>query len=375
MKYFIKTYGCQMNVADSEKIAQALEEKGYQPAESMEKADLVVINSCSVRQSAENRVFGLVNNLRNLRGWRQPSSEVKRPRIILTGCMVGSALGKRKRYSLAQLKRRLPQVDKFQPIEDLIGQKRFSPQCKRDKAFVSIMRGCDNFCTYCVVPYGRGSEKSRPMEEIYREIKKLVRGGCKEITLLGQNVNSYGKDLKIKNWKFNKNLKLKIRDFRKKYKNNFAVLLALLHLIKGLKRIDFITSNPHDMAEGIIEAMKLPKISRQLHLAVQSGDDQILKKMNRKYTSRQFLDLVKKIKRSIPEIQISTDIIVGFPGETKEQFQNTVELCRQIGFNKAYISKYSPRPGTAAAKLEDNVPYQEKRKRWQILDKLINKSN
>lgn len=353
MKYFIKTFGCQMNESDSEKIAGAFQLKGYKPAKTVDEAEVVVINTCSVRQSAEDRVLGLVNNLTKLS---------KKPKIILTGCML--------RYTLFQLKRILPEVDEFVNLQELI--KEVSPLHQDKKhAWVPIMKGCDNFCTYCVVPYARGKEKSRSIEEIYCQVKELVKRGYKEITLLGQNVNSYHqkKKFRIKD----KKLELEIKNLEKKYQNQFALLLALLHQIKGLKKIKFITSNPHDLTDDIIQAMKLPKIDRYLHLPVQSGDDQILKKMNRKYTVQQYLDLIKKIKKEIPNIKIGTDIIVGFPGETKKQFQNTVKLSKKVGFKVAYIAKYSPRLGTAAYKLKDNIPYTEKKRRWQILNKLINK--
>jgi len=368
--YYIQTFGCQMNKADSERIAGAYQLKGYQPAKSYQDADVVIINTCSVRQSAEDRVLGLVNNLRHLRGGRMDSSEAeekRKPKIILTGCML--------RYALYRLKKMLPDVDEFIKLEDLIPKNlntKYYIRNTKNHAWVSIMRGCDNFCTYCVVPYARGREVSRPFDEIYWEVKKLVKEGYKEITLLGQNVNSYGKNLKFKI--ANAKLKLQTQNLQKKYENNFAVLLELLHSIKELKKIKFLTSNPQDLTDDIIKAMKLPKIDRYLHLAVQSGDDEILKRMNRRYTAKQFLNLIKKIRRNIPEIEIGTDIIVGFPGETKEQFQHTVDLCKKAKFKVAYIAKYSPRSGTPAYKLKDNVPYQEKKRRWRILDKLINKN-
>jgi len=346
MKYFIKTYGCQMNEADSERMAAVFERQGHKMAKKLEEADVVVINSCSVRESAENRVFGFINNLK--------IRKLENLRITLTGCMVGSARGQRRRYTLKQFKKRLPQVDEFKTIEELIENSQLDNLKIRNsgrQALVPIMRGCDNFCSYCVVPYGRGKERSRSFEEIVCEVEELVRRGCEEILLLGQNVNSYDGGGGIL----------------------FAALLTRLHQIRGLKKISLMTSNPWDLTDEIIEAMRLPKIDRQLHLPVQSGDDRILKKMNRPCTTAQYLVLVKKIKKKIPDIKISTDIIVGFPGETKKQFTNTVKLCRQVGFNKAYISRYSPRPGTAAFKLKDSVSPVEKKRRWQVLDDSINK--
>jgi tRNA-2-methylthio-N6-dimethylallyladenosine synthase len=335
MKVFIVTFGCQANEADSEKLAAALEKQGYQLIDNIQDADLVIINSCSVRETAENRVFGLVKNL-------------GKKKIILTGCMVGSALGERRRYTIAQLRQRLPTNVEFKTIADLIGKIKVEPKrSHKTLAYVPIMEGCNHFCSYCVVPYARGKEASRPLKEIIEEVHCLEKQGYREILLLGQNVNSY--------------------------QPGFAKLLRQLHQIKGLQKISFMTANPWDLSDEIIESLTLPKVDRYLHLPVQSGDDQILKKMNRPYTARQYLDLVHKIRRQIPDIQIGTDIIVGFPGETEAAFKNTVKMCQKIGFVKAYIAKYSPRSGTAAFKLKDKVPPAEKKRRWQALEKLINR--
>jgi len=358
-----------MNQADSEKLAAVFKKRGYQPAKKIEEAELVVINSCSVRESAENRVFGLVNNLLK----KKPKSRSKL-KIILTGCMVGSARGERRRYTLRQLKKKLPQVDEFKTIEELIGKNQVEPERKnRPQAFVPIMRGCDHFCSYCVVPYARGPERSRPFEEIICEVRELVKRGYQEVVLLGQNVNSYGQDFSQEEIRKIQS-RFHVLIHRSKKSTPFAWLLTVLHQIKGLKKISFLTSNPWDLTDDIIEAMALPKIDRYLHLPVQSGDDQILKKMNRPYTTRQYLQLIRKIRKKIPEIKIGTDIIVGFPGETKKAFENTVKLCQKAGFIKAYIAKYSPRPGTAAYQLKDDVSPVEKKRRWQILENLINQS-
>ena len=335
MKYFVKTFGCQMNEADSGKITLWYQNKGWQPAKKIEEADEIVINTCSVRESAEHRVLGLIHNLKLLK----LPKVIKPPKIILTGCMLY--------HGISTLKKKLPDVNEFKAIKEFA-----LPDTKYQiptTGFVSIMEGCDNFCTYCVVPYSRGREQSRPFEEIICEVKELVKRGVQEIMLLGQNVNSY--------------------------QPSFAKLLKTLHGISGIEKISFMTSNPWDLTDEIIEAMKLPKIDRYLHLPVQSGDDEILRRMNRHHTTKQYLILIKKIRQAIPEIKIGTDIIVGFPGETEKQFQNTVALCKKAGFLKAYISRYSPRPGTASAKLKDDVTPAEKRRRWRILDKLINKPN
>lgn len=341
-RYFIKTYGCQMNKSDSERIAGWYESKGWKKAKKIEEADEILINTCSVRQSAEDRVYGLINNLSKLK------IENCKLKIILTGCML--------RYPLADLRKKLPAVDEFKKISEFQ-----IAQPKRESkihAWVPIMEGCSHYCTYCVVPYARGPERSRPFEEIICEVEELARRGYKQITLLGQNVNSYNPpnyDVSIHN-----------------NQSPFAALLKRLHEISGIEKISFITSNPWDLTDDIIEAMSLPKIDRYLHLPVQSGDDEILRRMNRPYTAKQYLVLVQKIRRRIPDIKIGTDIIVGFPGETEEQFQNTVKLCKKVGFEKAYIAMYSPRPGTAAFKFKDDVPYEEKKRRWEILEKLIN---
>jgi len=346
-----------MNLADAERIRGWYEAKGWRLAQQVEEADEVVIVSCSVRQSAENRVFGLVNNLKKL---KVQSAKFK---VILTGCML--------RYPKRWLEKKLPGVDEFKKIKEYTHNTKFIIHDSNVHAWVPISNGCNNFCTYCVVPYARGREISRPFEEIVCEVEELAKRGYKEITLLGQNVNSYGKD-------FEKDSKRqRIKDSKKKISAsmhlcNFASLLRQLHEVPGIEKISFITSNPWDLTDDIIEAMSLPKIDRYLHLPVQSGDDEILRRMNRRYTVKQYLELVEKIRKKIPEIKIGTDIIVGFPGETEEQFEHTVELAKKVGFEKAYVARYSPRPQTAAFKMEDNVPDKEKKRRWQILEDLIN---
>jgi len=327
--YFIKVFGCQMNSADAERIAGWYEANGWRSAKQITDADEVVIVSCSVRQSAENRVYGLVNNI--------AKSKDQKAKIILTGCML--------RLSEKVLRKKMPGLDELKRIEDYSA----GLKIREDKthAWVPISNGCNNFCSYCVVPYARGRETFRPFEEIVCEVKSLAGRGYKEITLLGQNVNSY--------------------------QPSFAKLLQTLHEISGIEKISFLTSNPWDLTDEIIEAMALPKIDRYLHLPVQSGDDEILKRMNRHYTAADYLKLIKKIRTKIPNIKLGTDIIVGFPGETEEQFNHTVDLAKKVGFEKAYVARYSPREQTAAFKMQDDVPYKEKKRRWEILDNLINK--
>lgn len=342
-----------MNLADAQKIAAYYEKEGWSETSNPKKADEIIVVSCSVRQSAENRVYGFIHNL---------SKQNPQVKIILTGCML--------RYPLAFLKKRLPQVSEFKPVSQyLSNQLDYLLKHKEKHAFVPIMEGCNNFCSYCVVPYARGREKSFPFEKIICQVQKLVDSGYEEITLLGQNVNSYGKDFSEEE---KQKIISKFGNPKNAKRNLFALLIENLHKIKGLNKISFLTSNPWDLTDEIIEILALPKVDKYLHLPVQSGDDEILRKMNRKYTAADYLKLVEKIRQKVPEIKIGTDIIVGFPGETKEAFQNTVNLCQKVGFEKAYIAMYSPRPQTAAFKLEDDVPYQEKKRRWQILENLIN---
>jgi len=315
-KYYIITYGCQMNESDSEKIAFQLEKEGYKPAKAMEQADLAIINVCSVRQSAINRVHSKIKQLKSLK-----------LKIILTGCILEKDKKKFK-----------DQVDQIWPIIDFKAKSKYKPD---KKALVPIMTGCNNFCAYCAVPYTRNREKSRPVDEIIKEVEALVKKGYKEIILLGQNVNSY---------------------------QNFPALLQSLNNIPGKFQIKFLTSHPKDMSDELIKVIaKSKKISREIHLSVQSGNNQILKKMNRGYTIQDYKKLIRKIRKVIPKAEISTDFIVGFPNETEKQFEDTVKLIKEIGFKRAYVSAYSPRANTAAFKLKDNVPSNEKKRRKRII--------
>jgi tRNA dimethylallyltransferase len=327
MEYFIKTYGCQMNESDSERIAGFLENKGYKSAPNMEGADLIVVNACSVRQSAIDRILGLKTKFKKLKA-----------RKILTGCILKSDKKKFKEF-----------FDEILDINKFLGKDYLYLKPKylyRDSAFVPIMTGCDNFCAYCVVPYTRGKEISRPIKEIIDEVRYLIKQGYKEITLLGQNVNSY--------------------------KYGFSRVLKELNSLPGDFKIYFITNHPKDFSDELIDTIaKCKKVAKEIHLPLQSGDNQILKKMNRGYTIEQYKNLVKKIKKKIPNVKISTDVIVGFPEETKKQFENTVKLFKQIKFSKAYINKYSTRAGTEATKLKDNVSWNEKKRRWKILNDII----
>lgn len=320
LKYHIVTFGCQMNKSDSERIAGDLENKGYKPALDINKADLVVVNMCSVRQSAVNRVFGLVEKL---------SAQGGELKTILTGCIL-----KKDRTKLGGL---------FDEIWDK-PEKLAVPS-----KYIPISNGCDNFCTYCAVPHTRGPLICRDHKEILKEVETSVRKGIKEIWLLGQNVNDYRSGT-----------------------INFAKLLRMVNDIPGDFKIRFTSPNPADFYDELINAMAdCKKVAKYLNLPLQSGDNEILKKMNRRYTAKQYKNLVKKIRERMPDINLSTDIIVGFPGETKKQFENTKKLFKELKFNIAYISKYSPRPGTAASRLKDDMPIKEKKRREKCLSKLL----
>ncbi len=308
--YYIRTFGCQMNVSDSNKIAGILKRKGYKKVSDEKSADLIVVNVCSVRQSAVDRVYAIVN--RNTG-----------KKIILCGCILESDRKKLKE-----------KVFEFWSPNKYFNA---SPcHQKSTTAYVPIMTGCNNFCSYCAVPYTRGREISRSVSEIIKEVKKLAENGVKEIILLGQNVNSY---------------KYKKTDFP-----NLLNKLAKNHPNIFFK---FISPHPKDFSDALIKIIAQNKnISREIHLPVQAGSDKILRAMNRPYTQKHYLELVKKIKKAIPEASFTTDIIVGFPGETRKNFAESVKVFKIVGFNEAYISKYSPRPGTAAWKLKETVSLQ-----------------
>lgn len=392
-RYFIKTFGCAQNVADSERIATYLEQQRMKPARNIIKADYIVINTCMVRESAENRVYGLINNLSKL---KTLNCKLK---IVITGCMVGMALSDKSGKMLAKMKKTMPAVDEFLAIDEIGFD---YPQLRADKktALVPISNGCNNFCTYCVVPFARGREISRPYQDIIKECQKLKKQGYENIVLLGQNVNSYGADL-VKNSKLKSqmskpklktqssnllNTKYNILNTRKQVKpvyvkhlGRYRIPTLFPYLLNdvaklGFKQVSFMSSNPWDFSDQLIKVIADNKnISRTLHIAVQSGDDQILKKMNRWYSATEFITLINSLKSKIRNLKITTDIIVGFPGETKIAFNNTVKLCKKVGFSWAYISIYSPRPMTPSYRfIKDNIPHQEKRRRWKILDNLIN---
>ncbi len=364
-KYYIYTWGCQMNVADSERIAGDYQSRGYIEASNVNEADEIILTTCSVRKSAEDRVLGLVHNFS-----LKAKESKKNPKLIVTGCML--------HYGEEVLRKKLPFVDEFMPITE-VGFN--TPSVRKDKehALVPISNGCNSFCTYCIVPLSRGREVSRSFDDILKEIQDLADKGYKSITLLGQNVNSWGLE------KIGMSIRKHLDQNRSIPANQtqylpfegeppFVKLLRAVAHIDGISKIDFITSNPWDFHQELIDFIASEsKISRFIHLPVQSGDNEILKRMNRGYTREQYLELIKRIRKQIPEVKFGTDIIVGFPGETEEQFQNTVDLCKQVNFDIAYVARYSPRSGTYSAKyLKDELHDLEKKRRWQILNELVN---
>lgn len=399
MKYFIKTFGCQQNIADSERIAAAFEARGMEPVTTYEDANYVVINTCMVRESAENRVYGLVNNLKQIKQKKIQQKEVYK--IIVTGCMVGVAIRDKTGKYFSKIRKALPVVDEFMPIEE-VGFDNEPIRMSNTHAWVPISHGCNNFCTFCVVPFSRGREISRPYEEIIGECQQLKKKGYTEITLLGQNVNSYGADLIVGE----KNVQV-MRDLDKTYfkKNLGPVQSAFMlphgkaikpvyvkHLgrqriptlfpyllqdvaTQGFTTVHFMSSNPWDFSDELIDVIAQNKnISRLIHLPVQSGDNAMLRRMNRWYTREEYLDLIEKMRHNISDIEFTTDIIVGFCGETDEQFQQTYDLAEKVGFTKAFIAMYSERPMTAATKvMADDVAHKVKKERWERLNDLINK--
>jgi len=343
-KYHIWTIGCQMNKAESERLGSYLEQLGYEVTDTTAEADIIVLNSCVVRQSAEDRVVNKLSALRPLKKLRPNLT------LAVTGCLVNA--------DTAHLKERFPHVDYFfKPGEypqwlDKAEPEQTLPRCPAPSTYVPIIQGCNNFCSFCIVPYRRGRERSRPDEEIVDEVKELVNRGTREVTLLGQNVDSYGRDLPDK--------------------PDLADLLSELNAIDGLLRIRFLTNHPKDMSPRLIEAVaSLDKVCEQLNLPVQSGSNDILEAMNRGYTVEHYRQLIAEIRAKIPEVNLSTDVLVGFPSESEPQFQQTVDLLSELKFDTVHIACYSPRPGTFAARnLEDNVPPAEKRRRLNEIERL-----
>ena len=382
LKYYILTMGCQLNENDSEKIAGMLEEMNYEKTQEMQEADLVVFNTCCVRENAEERLFGKVGEVKN-------QKEEKGTIIAIGGCMM------QEEHILKKIKQSYPFVDiifgthtlhklpqdlyeslkenkKIRDIIDIEGQVIEGLPISRDdkiKASVTIMNGCNNFCSYCIVPYVRGRERSRNPQDIIDEVVELSKNGYKEIMLLGQNVNSYLVSQKAKG----ENVDFKVGVNNKEMiVNSFATLLIALDEIDGIERIRFISPHPKDFTDDVIDAIKNSKhICKQIHLPLQSGSTRILKEMNRKYTKEEYLSLAKKIKKEIPEIVFSTDIIVGFPEETEEDFEDTLDVVKKINFEQVFMFIYSRRVGTVADKMENQIPEEIKHERFNKLKELV----
>jgi tRNA-2-methylthio-N6-dimethylallyladenosine synthase len=374
-QYYLKTFGCESNKADSDRIRGVMSSMDFTPTAREVNADVIIYNSCSVRESAENRVFGQNKNIPKLKA---KNSKLK---IIVTGCML--------HYGAKILKKKMPLVDFFLPIRELqslpnlLGKKaKFSPAeylslpPERDsgfRAWIPISYGCNNFCTYCIVPFARGREYSRPAKEIITEVRAAVKSGMKEIWLLGQNVNSYGLTEKtLWEGKTRKGAAPVI----KKGCMTFANLMREVDKIPGDFWIRFTSAHPKDFNDDLITAMaECEKFPKYINLPVQSGDNEVLRRMNRQYTREHFIKLVTKIRKQIPNIAIATDTIIGFSGETEKEFKNTEKLYKELGFDMAFIAKYSPRPGTAASiSLKDDISHIVKEKRWQRLTAILEKT-
>lgn len=361
--YHLHTFGCQMNDHDSERIAGVLESMGYEETPDEKDASVILLNTCAIRENAEQKVFGFLGRLKHLKA--------KGTLIGVCGCMA------QQEHIRKKIRQSFPQVDMvfgthnyaklpLYLIKALEGEKSVEiledseeilegmPAIRSNmiSTFVNIMEGCNNFCTYCIVPYTRGREKSRAAEDIVEEIRSLVAQGTKEVTLLGQNVNSYGKGLEPK--------------------IDFPDLLQMVADIVGLERIRFMTSHPKDLSEKLIEMMKHEKICPSFHLPVQSGSTAMLKAMNRKYTREEYLAKVKALREAVPGIALTTDIIIGFPGETMEDVEDTISLIKEVEYDAAFTFIYSPRVGTPAAKIKDDLPVEEKHRRFEAMLDVLN---
>ncbi len=377
LTYHIITYGCQMNVADSDRMEALLQEAGYTPAESEDQADVILINTCSVRAKPEDKVWSKLGELRRLKE-RKPHLTVG-----VCGCMA-QRVGEELQHHSPGVVDLVIGTGNVERIVELIEQTRNTrhplvalelPKTRQEalswtprgsrlgaqvklKEFVPIIEGCDKFCTFCIVPYTRGRERSRPMEDILADVEYLAAHGCKEIILLGQTVNAYG---------------MAEDGGHRKARPHFAYLLERLNEVPGIERIRFTSSHPADFREEMIEAVAhLPKVCEWIHLPFQAGDNEILKRMWRNYTREEYLDLIHRIRQRIPQVALTTDIIVGFPGETEEQFQRTLDLVREVRFDSAFMFAFSPRPGTPAASFPDQVPREVKRDRLHRLIELQN---
>ncbi len=364
--YHIITYGCQMNVHESEKIAGILEELNYKSVDDISKADIAVFNTCCIRENAENHAFGNIGMLKKLK------AENRKMIIAVGGCLpqqMGKAenlhekfpyvdiifgthnLNKLKEYILLKEKQKKA-VIRIEDCDGSVSEDDKPFRTSYPNAWVNITYGCNNFCSYCIVPYVRGRERSRKSENIIAEVEELVKQGYKEITLLGQNVNSYGNGTD---------------------EITFPELLKKIASIEGKFRLRFMTSHPKDFSEELAKVMsENPKICRNLHLPVQSGSDEVLKAMNRKYTSKDYLAKIEILRKYIPDCAVTTDLIVGFPGETEEDFEATLELVKKVNFSSAFTFVYSRREGTVAARMENQIPEDVSKRRIMKLVELVN---
>lgn len=338
-----------MNISDAERVSAVLEGSGHAKTNKINDANLIAVVMCSVRQPAVDRVHFLSHKFQKLKKTNPALT------TVLTGCIL-----KKDKKAFTQGFDYIIDIKDIKKLPEILGKKKMKNEenyldlipkySSKNLAYIPIMTGCNNFCSYCVVPYARGREISRPAKEIILEAKNLIKLGYKKIWLLGQNVNSY-----------------------KDGKTNFPKLLRSINNIPGNFRINFTSSHPKDFSEELIKTMsECEKMSMDLNLPIQSGDNEVLRRMNRPYTVEQYKNLVKKIRRTLPKIRLSTDIIVGFPGETKKEFNNTVKTLKEIGYGVAFINKYSPRAGTVAARMKDDVSWAEKKRREKILIKMIN---
>jgi tRNA-2-methylthio-N6-dimethylallyladenosine synthase len=375
-RYFIKTFGCQQNVADSERLASYYEARGMTPGTSTEDCDVLILNTCVIRDKAEERVYGQMRSLEEKLG-------KKMPHVVVTGCLIGSAAREPSGKMMKRLTSRLPGAE-ILPLEDIGFE--YAPKRKNLKeskeASVVISNGCNNYCAFCIVPFARGKEISRPYKDILEEVAEAVEKGFTEIMLLGQNVNSYGADFLMETIKEKNRYTLPNGEEvepvmvqhlgRHRIPTLFTYLLRDVARTPGVEKVTFLSSNPWDFSEELIAVMAENKnINRVLHLPVQAGSNAVIKRMNRWYTREEYLALIAKLRAAMPEIKITTDIIVGFPGETLEDFEETKNLISEAGFVQTFIAWYSPRPGTAATRgMVDDVPIEEKKRRFRELDAL-----
>lgn len=369
--YYIKTFGCQQNVADSERLESFYESRGFVRAEAMETADVLILNTCVIRDRAEEKVYGMVRSLRARLGKRSP-------RIVVTGCLIGAAARIPGGKMMKRLTARLPDVE-FLPLEEVGFE--YVPKRARDKvASIVISNGCNNYCAFCIVPFSRGQERSRPFEDILAETEKAAKEGYDEVVLLGQNVNSYGADFLMEKMKEGETYALPdgtdVKPVMVKHLNRHRIPTLFPHLLErvaripGLTKVSFMSSNPWDFSDELIDVIaRYENIDRTIHLPVQAGSDTVLERMNRWYTRDEYLSLIERIRTRVPGVAFTTDIIVGFPGETTAQFGETIDLAKRVDFAKTFIAWYSPRPGTAATKgMEDDVTIEEKQRRFHELD-------